>query len=167
MRGTFLDISKAFDKVCHEGLIFKLKSYGAECNFQKLLENYLTDRQQKVILNGRTYSWQNIFEGVLQGSALGPLLFLIYINDLQDGLTSICKIFADDTSLLLKVIDKNSKYPQLNYDIAKISKRAFQWKMSFNPYPNQLSRLYKLAFPINTIKKTIGLCNLTVQTGLL
>ena len=108
MRGTFLDISKAFDKVSHEGLIFKLKTYGVECNFQKLLENYLTDRQQRVILNCRTSSWQNIFEGVLQGSVLGPLLFLIYINDLQDGLTSICKIFTDDTSLFLKVIDKNS-----------------------------------------------------------
>ena len=108
MRGTFLDISKAFDKVCHEGLIFKLKTYGVEYNFQKLLENYLTDRQQRVILNGRTSSCQNIFEGVLQGSVLGPLLFLIYINDLLDGLTSICKIFADDTFLFLKVIDKNS-----------------------------------------------------------
>ena len=106
MRGTFLDISKAFDKVWHEGLVFKLKTYGVEGNLLKLLENYLTDRQQRVVLNGRTSSWQNIYAGVPQGSVLGPLLFLIYINDLPDGLTSVCKIFADDTSLFSKVIGK-------------------------------------------------------------
>ena len=97
MRGTFLDISKAFDKVWHEGLIFKLKSYTVDGNLLKLLENYLTDRQQKVVLNGQKYLWQNIYAGASQGSALGQLLFLICINDLPDGLTSICKLFADDT----------------------------------------------------------------------
>ena len=99
IRGTFLDISKAFDKVWHEGLIFKLKTYGAEGNLLMLLENYLTDRQQRVVLNGRTSSWHNVYAGVPQGSVLVPLLFLIYINDLPDGLTSMCKIFEDDTSL--------------------------------------------------------------------
>ena len=137
IRGTFLDISKAFDKVWHEGLIFKLKTYGAEGNLLKLLENYLTDRQQRVVLNGRTSSWQNIYAGVPQGSVLGPLLFLIYINDLRDRLTSMCKIFADDTSLFSKVIDKNNSNSQLNSDLAKISKWTFQWKMSFNPDSNK------------------------------
>ena len=120
MRGSFLDISKAFDKVWHEGLIFKLKSYGVEGNLLKLLENYLTDRQQRVAVNGRTSSWQNIYTDVPQGSVLGLLLFLIYINDLPDGLTSMCKIFADDTSLFSKVIDKNNSNSQLNSDLAKI-----------------------------------------------
>ena len=64
MRGTFLDISKAFDKVWHEGLIFKLKTYGVEGNLLKLLENYLTDRQQRVVLNG---SWQNFYEVFYKG----------------------------------------------------------------------------------------------------
>ena len=139
MSSTFLDISKAFDKVWHEGLIFKLKTYGVEGNLLKLLENYLTDRQQRVVLNGRTSSWQNVYAGVPQGSVLGPLLFLIYINDLPDELTSMCKIFADDTSLFSTVIDKNNSNSQLNSDLAKISKWAFQWKMSFNPDPNKQS----------------------------
>ena len=94
--------------IWHEGLIFKLKTYGVEGNLLKLLENYLTDRQQRVVLKGRTSSWQNIYAGVPQDSTLGPLLFLIYINDLPDGLISKCKIFPDDTSLFSKVIDKNN-----------------------------------------------------------
>ena len=137
MRGTFLDISKTFNKVWHDGLIFKLKTYGVEGNLLKLLENYLTDRQQRVALNGRTSSSQNIYAGVPQGSVFGPVLFLIYINDLPDGLTSMCKIFVDDTSLFSKVIDKNNSNSQFNSDLAKISKWAFQWKMSFNPDPNK------------------------------
>ena len=118
-------------------MVFKSKTYGVGGNLLKLLENYLTDSQQRVALNGRTSSWQNVFAGVPQGYVLGPLLFLIYINDLPDGLTSMCKIFADDTSLFSKVIDKNNSNSQLNSDLAKISKWAFQWKMSFNPYPNK------------------------------
>ena len=113
MRGTFLEISKALDKVWHEGLVFKLKTYGVEGNLLKLLENYLTDHQQRVVLNGRTSVWQNVYTGVSQESVLGPLLFLIYLNDLPDGLTSMCKMFADDTSLLSKVIDQNNSNSQL------------------------------------------------------
>ena len=99
MRGVFLDISKAFDKVWHDGLIFRLKSYGIEGELLLLLKNYLHNREQRVVLNGQTSEWKRIYSGVPQGSVLDPLLFLIYISDLPDGLTSMCKIFADDTSL--------------------------------------------------------------------
>ena len=109
----------------------------------KLLENYLTDRQQRVALNGQTSSWQNIYAGVPQGSVLGPLLFLIYINNLPDGLTSMCKMFADYTYLFSKVIDKNNPNSQLNSDLAKISKWPFQWKMCFNSDPNKQAKFAK------------------------
>ena len=118
-------------------MIFKLKTYGVEGNLLRMLESYLTDRQQRVVLNGRTFSWQNIFAGVPQGSVLGPLLFLININDLPNRLTSMSKIFADNTSLFSRVIDKNNLNSQLNSDLAKISKCAFQWKMPFNSDPNK------------------------------
>ena len=101
MRGTFLDISETCYKVWHESLIFKLKTYSVEGNLLNLLGNYLTGRQQRVVLNGHMSLWQNIYAGVPQGSILGPLLFLIYINDLLDGITSMFKIFADDTTLFL------------------------------------------------------------------
>ena len=137
VRGVFLDISKAFDKVWHDGLVFKLKSYGVEGELLSLLKNYLQSREQRVVLNGQTSGWRKINSGVPQGSVLGPLLFLIYINDLPDGIISMCKIFADDTSLFSKVLDINKSVTELNTDLEKISQWAYQWKMQFNPDPNK------------------------------
>ena len=98
MRCVFLDISKAFDKVWRKGLLYKLKSYGVEGDLLSLLECYLRDRKQRVVLNCKNSDWRKINSGVPQGSVLGPLLLLI-LNNLPDGIMSICKIFADDTSL--------------------------------------------------------------------
>ena len=104
VRWIFLDILKAFDKVWHEGLLFKLKSVGISGELYSLLENYLSGRFQRVILNGQHSSWKPILAGVPQGSILGPLLFLIYINDLPNELKSIVKLLADDTCLFTKPI---------------------------------------------------------------
>ena len=100
VRSIYLDISKAFDKVWHEGLVFKLKQNGIEGKLLNLFKNYLSNRKQRVVLNGMESKWGEIRAGVPQGSVLGPLLFLIYINDLEDGIKSNVIFFADDTSLL-------------------------------------------------------------------
>ena len=131
---VFLDIFKAFDKVWHDGLIFKLKQNGVSRNLLNLLSNFLRNRKQKVVLNGHTSSWADVNAEVPQGSILGPVLFLIYINDLADGLSSNAKLFADDTSLFSVVHNANTAAKQLNNDLVKISRWAYQWKMSFNPY---------------------------------
>ena len=89
-------------------------------------------RKQRVILNGQHSSWSDVLAGVPQGSILGPLLFLIYINDLSDGLQCNPKLFADDTSLFATVHNINKATNDLNNDLTKITKWAFQWKMSFN-----------------------------------
>ena len=137
VRSVFLDISKAFDKVWHDGLIFKLKQNGISGNLLNLLSNFLRNRKQRVVLNGQTSSWADVNAGVPQGSILGPLLFLIYINDLADGLSSNAKLFADDTSLFSVVHNANTTAKELNNDLVKISRWAYQWKMSFNPDPSK------------------------------
>ena len=83
VRSVYLDMSKAFDKVWHEGLLFKLKQNGIDGKLLKLFENYLSNRRQRVVLNWKLSEWESILAGVPQGSVLGPLLFLIYINDLE------------------------------------------------------------------------------------
>ena len=94
----FLDISKAFDKVWHQGLLYKLKQNDILGNLLEILIGFLKDRKQRVVLNGKNSSWANIEAAVPQGSILGPLLFPIYINDLPDYLSTNVKLFADDTS---------------------------------------------------------------------
>ena len=133
VRAAFLDISKAFDKVWYEGLIFKLKSNGIDGVLLKLLENYLTGRKQRVVLNGIESKWEQVYSGVPQGSVLGPLLFLIYINDLTTNIKSNMKLFADDSSLFARVYDCNATQIQLLLDLDNITKWANQWKMKFNP----------------------------------
>ena len=136
VRGVFLDISKAFDKVWHEGLLFKLESYGIGGELLNLFKDYLHEPQQRVVLNGQSSSWEAIKSGVPQSSVLGRLLFLIYINDLSDGLSSTCKIFAD-TFLFSFVHDKYVSRDELNSDLKRISNWALQWKMKFNPDPKK------------------------------
>ena len=133
VRGVFLDISKAFDKVWHKGLLLKLRQHGLSGKLLALIENFLSARQQRVVLNGQCSEWKDVSAGVPQGSVLGPLFFLIYINDLPDGLLSNVKIFADDTSLFSVVKDPIISSSELNHDLGLINYWAHQWKMSFNP----------------------------------
>ena len=142
--GVFLDITKAFDKAWHEGILFKLKSYGVNDEVLTLLTNYLHECCHRVLLNGQTSSWEQVQSGVPQGSVLDPVLFLIYINDLPDNLKSNCKIFADDTSFFYKVFDKYVSRTTLNKDLELINNWAFQWKIQFNPNRNKQAQ--KLCF---------------------
>ena len=123
--------------VWHDGLLFKLKTYGVEGDLLLRLKSYLKNRKQRVVLNGQTSEWRKLISGVPQGSVLGPLLFLIYINDLPDDKTLICQIFADDTSLFSKVQDINRSANELNCNLEKVSNWAYQRKMQFNPHPNK------------------------------
>ena len=98
-----------------------------------LIESFFSGRFQRVLPNDQTSKWSQIKAGVPQGSVLGPLLFLVYINDLPEGLTSNVKLFADDTSIFSVVRDSSSSSLSLNEDLSKISQWGYKWKMLFNP----------------------------------
>ena len=137
VRAVFLDISKAFDKVWHDGLIFKLKQNGISGGLIKLFGNYLHNRKQRVVLNGFYSDYSIIESGVPQGSVLGLLLFLIHINDLEKNIRSNVKFFADDTMLFSIVKDPVISANTLNDDLDIIYQWAHQWKMEFNPDPTK------------------------------
>ena len=118
-RAVFLDFSKSFDKVWREGLLHKLELNGISGNLLNLIQNFLSNRKQRNLLNGKNYEWIDISAGVPQGSVLGPLLFLVYINDLVENVGCKIKLFADDTSLLSVVYDESKTAAELDRDFRK------------------------------------------------
>ena len=132
-RTIIFAISKAFDKVWHKGFIYKLRQYVFTGNLFALLTDFLSNRKQRVVLNGQHSSWADIKAGVHQGFILGPLLLLVYINDLSENLHSNLKLFADDTSLFSIVIDEVFLNSRLNDDLTVSNDCAYNWKMRLNP----------------------------------
>ena len=98
----YLDFQKAFDKVPHQRLILKLKSHGMGNSIINWIEQWLTDRRQSVVVDGEVSSWKSVLSGVPQGSVLWLILFLVYINDLEEGVTGNILKIADDTKLFQK-----------------------------------------------------------------
>ena len=119
VRAVFCDISKAFDRVWHKGLLFKLKSIGVSDSLLFWFSDYLLERKQRVVLPGAASSWKHIKAGVPQGSILGPLLFLIYINDIVEDIHSSIRLFADDTCIYIIVDNPLLAANTLNADLTK------------------------------------------------
>ena len=133
VRAVFCDISKAFDRVWHVGLLHKLRAAGVSGEVLAWFQSYLSNRKQRVVLPGGTSDWVFIRAGVPQGSILGPLLFLLYINDIVIDIGSNIRLFADDTSLYIIVEDPVVASNCLNLDLNKITQWAATWLVSFNP----------------------------------
>jgi len=127
----YLDFSKAFDKVPHKRLILKLKAVGIEGKVLRWIEAWLRDRRQRVVLNGECSEWADVTSGVPQGSVLGPILFLIFINDLDEGIINKILKFADDTKVIGRVGTQN-QIEELRQDIKKLMKWSEDWQMMFN-----------------------------------
>jgi hypothetical protein len=130
---VYFDLSKAFDSVPHTFLLHKLKSFGINNKLHAWLTSYLTNRMQRVLINGSKSEWLPVTSGVPQGSILGPLLFLLYINDLPNILSenTLCAIFADDTKIY-RNINSHQDHLILQRDINSAHEWSKQWGLKFN-----------------------------------
>ena len=132
MDQVYLDLQKAFDKVPHQRLLYKLKNYGISSTLLCWMESFLLNRKQRVKVNGSYSSWGAVNSGVPQGSVLGPMLFLLYINDLPDTLKYCdCSIFADDTKLNGRS-NNLSDAEKIQKDLNSINEWTEEWMLSFN-----------------------------------
>ena len=127
----YLDFQKAFDKVPHQRLLQKIKALGIDGEIYAWIKNWLLGRLQRVVLNGVNSRWIPVTSGVPQGSVLGPLLFLIYINDIDESISSGILKFADDTKLYATVATKK-EVAQLKEDLIHICNWSQEWLMLFN-----------------------------------
>ncbi len=136
--GCFLDLSRAFDTVWHKGLLYKLEKYGIRDHEQgsktlSWFKSYLTNRGHRVSIDGSLSDIRTINAAVPQGSVLGPLLFLVYINDVTHDIDSKIFLFADDTSIFQNGNYNPDMANTINSDLNKISLWARKWKITINP----------------------------------
>ena len=127
----YLDFSKAFDKVPHKRLLLKLKAMGIGGRVLKWIESWLGNRRQRVVLNGKCSDWEEVTSGVPQGSVLGPILLLLFINDLDEGIVNRILKFADDTKVIGRV-GTQEQIKVLRQDLQKLMDWSMDWQMMFN-----------------------------------
>ncbi|KAI8486093.1 hypothetical protein Bbelb_361930 [Branchiostoma belcheri] len=150
-----LDFSKAFDTVPHERLLCKLEYYGISGSLLSWLRAFLTERTQCVVFDGGTSKTVKVTSGVPQGTVLGPLLFLLYINDLPQSVSSHVRLFADDC-LIYRIITKPSDAQGLQSDLDALTGWQNRWLMSFNPFKCHILHITRKRHPILT---QYTLCN--------
>ena len=126
----FLDFRKAFDSVPHKRLLLKLERLEVSGNVLKWISSFLSNRSQRVVINGQSSEWTDVSSGVPQGSVLGPLYFLLYVNDLPDEVKSCCKIFADDAKIY-KYLQNLKDFETIQNDLNKLCQWTIKWLMIF------------------------------------
>jgi len=128
---VFLDFAKAFDSVPHQRLLLKLEAYGIHGSLLNWFNSFLTNRRQRVIINGSSSDWSPVLSGVPQGSILGPLLFILYLNDLPSAVCCPMKIFADDVAMYCP-IQSATDCVDFQRDLDSISAWCSKWQMRLN-----------------------------------
>lgn len=127
----YLDFAKAFDSVPHERLLVKLESYGITSHVAAWVRDFLTGRRQRVRINDCFSNWSSVTSGVPQGSVLGPVLFVLYINDLPEVVKSLCEMYADDTKVFSPVLTDEQR-KKLQGDLDSLVEWADKWQLRFN-----------------------------------
>ena len=143
----FLDLSKANDRVCHKRLLYKLDKMGIKGRLFDWIRSYLSGRSQRVVLSGFASEFMFTFGSLPQGSILAPLLFLIFLNDIESGIQSNISLFADDVALLRTFKNCNDLEQTLNNDLNLLNNWALKWGMEFNPMKTEI-----MLFSNNKIK---------------
>lgn len=128
----YMDFMKAFDTVPHRRLVAKLSGFKINGNIIKWIEQFLSNRHQQVMVNGEVSSWRSVTSGIPQGSVLGPILFVLYINDLPDNVNSTAFLFADDTKLF-RIIKDISDKAVLQSDLHLLIEWSNRWLLRFHP----------------------------------
>ena len=141
---TYCDFMKAFDKVPHRRLLEKVKSYNIGEKYLKWIDAFLRPRKQRVIVNGQKSEWKDVKSGVPQGSVLGPLLFVLYINDLPGVMKNGSEVYmyADDTKVYRQIKNQND-VNQLQEDIECMKKWSEKWLLLFHPKKCKYMRIGK------------------------
>ncbi len=128
---TYLDFRKAFDTVPHERMLKKIEGYGIKGKVLSWIRAFLTGREQRVVVNGAYSKWSPVTSGIPQGSVLGPVLFVLFVNDMPDVVHSTLLMFADDAKVFRRV-DSVEESKELQEDLNKLSEWADKWQMEFN-----------------------------------
>ena len=142
-----LDFSKAFDKVNHLKLLYKLQVHGVQGKTFGWTESFLVGRSQTAVLDVESSDELPVLSGVPQGSVLGPILFLLYINDLPENVQSQVRLFADGTAVYLTVQDPNDS-ERLQSDLNVLQAWEKKWDMEFNPSKCQVLHITRSRNPI-------------------
>jgi hypothetical protein len=142
-----LGFAKAFDKVSHPRLLHKLRHYGIKGKHNQWIKAFLESRTQAVVLENKYSDKVDVTSGVPQGSVLGPVLFLIYINDITDNMQSTIRLFADDCTIYRPINNKNDQQI-LQSDLTNLTKWEQKWKMAFNVSKCNVMHLTRSKNPI-------------------
>ena len=140
----YLDYSKAFDSISHNKLVHKLSSYGFKHKFLSWIKCFLGERNQCALIDGHLSQYCPVISGVVQGSQIGPLLFIIFMNDIVDLFEkpSVCKLFADDIKLYSRI--ESSSANTLKLSLKKIQEWSLKWQMKINPSKSSTIKLGSL-----------------------
>ena len=150
-----LDFSKAFDVMPHHRLLLKIDYYGIRNKTKNWIASFLTNRFQRVVVNGNSSDWMPVLSGAPQGTVLGPHLFLMFINDIHANVSSTIRLFADDC-LIYNTISSTKDEDYLQDDLDKLVQWAKIWGMRFNPAKCKSMRITRKRNPNPTNYTMMG-----------